>query len=204
MFPFPLQKRISFSFFSRANIRKKINEVNNRVIVKGMSVTIKEVLSPDIVEAVSMEIYLKAFVQNYKASETASKVMKDHNSVVSFHTSSIWRHLWYPSYSVGVRLWEDSTGDVIKVLHNKLMAIIQSRTENASTESHERPLYEEQATVLIHPEGGYWQKIVATAAGSALMFMRGIIDHQKPCTSKQYKVESLPDTSQPSKGFVDE
>ncbi|MBW0552964.1 hypothetical protein O181_092679, partial [Austropuccinia psidii MF-1] len=80
--------------------------------------------------------------------------------------------LWYASYSVGVRLWEDSTGDAIKALHNKLTAIIQRQTAKACTESHERPLYEEHATVLIHPEGGYWQTIVATAAGSALMFMR--------------------------------
>ncbi|MBW0486655.1 hypothetical protein O181_026370 [Austropuccinia psidii MF-1] len=151
-----------------------------------------------------MEIYLKTFVQNYEASQTALKVMKDQNSVVSFHTSSIWQHLWYASYLVAVRLWEDSSGDAIKVLHDKLTAIIQHRTVNAIMESHERLLYEEHAAMLIHPEGGYWQKIVTTAAGSALMFMRGIVNHQKPCTSKRYKVDSWPDTSRPSEGFVDE
>uniref|UniRef100_A0AAU7YQG5 RNA-dependent RNA polymerase n=1 Tax=Austropuccinia psidii associated ssRNA virus 1 TaxID=3180356 RepID=A0AAU7YQG5_9VIRU len=189
--------------FTRANIRKKINEVNNRVIVKGTSVTIKEVLSPDVVEAVSMEIYLKTFVQNYEASQTASRVMKDQNSMVSFHTSSIWRHLWYASYSTGVRLWEDGTGDAIRALHDKLTAIIQHRTANASTDSHVKPLYEEHTAVLVHPEGGYWRRIVATAAGSALMFMRGLADHHRPNASRRYEVESLPDTSRPSEGFVD-
>nr|ULK74120.1 putative RNA-dependent RNA polymerase [Wheat associated vipovirus] len=60
--------------FRRANIRRKLNEMNNRVIVKGTAVEIIEPLHPDVAEVVATELYIKAYMERYDTSQTFKMV----------------------------------------------------------------------------------------------------------------------------------
>jgi len=156
--------------FKRANLRRKLNEMNNRVIVKGTAVEIVEPLHPDTAELVATELYIKTFIERHDASQTfkaltarAVRVRRDAvvNNPLTYamgaamHKFQDW---WADSVTDGLRSFLD---DVIKNRSTLLDVCSELQREYTEHTTLVRSSWRDLLPKFAVPDcGGYIQMLI--------------------------------------------
>jgi len=138
---------LSQNDFRRANIRRKLNEMNNRVIVKGTAVEIVEPLHPDVAEVVATELYIKAYVERFDTSQTFKMLTTRMASEVGgarSRSNLVAKAIGRASYEVQ-EWWADSVTDHLRRF---LDSVIADRSLLLTVSSEVLSGYSDHATCL--------------------------------------------------------
>lgn len=157
--------------FKRANIRRKLNEMNNRVIVKGTAVEIVEPLHPETAELVATELYIKAYIERFDTSQTYKTLTARMTSVrknASIGSNPLARAIGSAMFKFQA-WWADSVTDGLRGF---LDGVIQDRSMMLEVCSELQREYTVHTTLVRGawfdwwPEwavpdcGGYWQVFI--------------------------------------------
>jgi len=98
--------------FTRYAIRKQLEVVNNRVTIEGTSVKVNSPLGEEMLDALVVDLFARAFVDRYDSGRLTDAVKKYVDTVVGFSTMGLAGRLWFVVVTCVLDVWDVTLGAV--------------------------------------------------------------------------------------------
>nr|QOE55598.1 RNA-dependent RNA polymerase [Macrophomina phaseolina tobamo-like virus 2] len=104
--------------FTRYAVRKQLQVVNDRVTVEGTSVRVNSPLGLQMLERMTVAIYVKAFVDRFESGELTREAMDVVKQLAGFDHASYLQKTWTLMRLCAVTVWEYSFGVVNEIMRD--------------------------------------------------------------------------------------